>query len=118
MPDLKFGNKAVTINKDGFLADMNDWNEDIALVLASREGMEKLASEQLDILRFMRGYYEKYHAFPNLKFVCKSIGQSRECVNDEFINPEHAWKIAGLPKMDGIHFVSFDGKHFTMEECC
>ena len=29
-----------------------------------------------------------------------------------------AWKIAGLPKLDGIHFVSFDGKNYRLEECC
>jgi hypothetical protein len=29
-----------------------------------------------------------------------------------------AWKIAGLPKLDLVHFVSVDGKHYMLEECC
>jgi len=44
--------------------------------------------------------------------------KKKECLNNEFVNPMIAWKIAGLPKLDGIHFVAVDGKHYKMEECC
>jgi TusE/DsrC/DsvC family sulfur relay protein len=118
MASVNYRGKTVNFDKDGYLANMEDWNEDIALVLASRAGLEDLSSEQLAIIRFMRGYYSKYSAFPNLNYVCKSIDQPRKCVDSQFINPELAWKFAGLPKLSGIHFVSMDGDHFTMEECC
>jgi tRNA 2-thiouridine synthesizing protein E len=39
-------------------------------------------------------------------------------VNEEFINPMKAWKIAGLPKLDLVEFVAVDGKHYMMQECC
>ena len=118
MASVNYRGKTVTFDDEGYLANKDDWNEDIALVLASREGLEELSSEQLAIINFMRGYYAKYSAFPNLNYVCKSIDQPRKCVDSEFINPELAWKFAGLPKLDNIHFVSLDGKHFNMEECC
>jgi len=34
------------------------------------------------------------------------------------IYPEKAWKIAGLPKLDGIHFIPLSGENYAMEECC
>ncbi len=68
----------------------------------------------------MRQYFKKFHAFPIFNYVCKNIHQPRECVSEEFINPMKAWKIAGLPKPEGVYFVSVDSKHETylLEECC
>ena len=106
------------IDADGFLTDPETWDENIARMLAEREGVPALTEEMLEILRFLRAYYKKYQAFPILNYVCKNIHQPRECVSEEFINPEKAWKIAGLPKLSGVHFVSVDGKHYLLEECC
>lgn len=86
--------------------------------MAKREGLEKLTAEQVEIIGLMREYYGKFNAFPILNYVCKNLKQPRKCVNEQFINPDKAWKIAGLPKLDGVHFVSMDGKNFIMEECC
>jgi len=48
-----------------------------------------------------------------------NVKQHGKCVDLEFTNPEKAWKIAGLPKIDGVHFVSHDGgNHFIMEDYC
>jgi len=107
------------IDEEGFLLDSEDWDEEKARVLAKREGIEDLDDEKLAIVRFLRDYYRKFEAFPILNYVCKNLKQSRDCVNEEFINPMKAWKIAGLPKPDGVHFVSVDsGKTYIMEECC
>lgn len=106
------------LDEEGYLANHEDWNENVAQAMAAREGVGVLSEEMLEVIRFMRTYYKKFNAFPILNYVCKNIHQPRQCVNEEFINPEKAWKIAGLPKMEGIHFVSFDGKHYMMEECC
>jgi tRNA 2-thiouridine synthesizing protein E len=108
------------IDKEGFLADMEDWNEGTARILAKREGIEDLTEEKLEIVKFLREYYRKFDAFPILNYVCKNTRQPRGCVNEEFINPMKAWKIAGLPKPEGIHFVSVDSGHnnYIMEECC
>jgi TusE/DsrC/DsvC family sulfur relay protein len=107
------------IGKEGFLVNMEDWNDETARILAKREGIEDLTEEKLEIVKFLRDYYQKFDAFPILNYVCKNTRQPRGCVNEEFINPMKAWKIGGLPRQDGIHFVSVDsGKNFIMEECC
>ena len=111
---------SVHVDDDGFLVDKEYWNEETARFLARREGIGELTEEQLEIVKFLRDYYFRFEAFPILNYVCKNVRQPRDCVNEEFIDPMKAWKIAGLPKLDGIHFVSVDrgNKHFIMEECC
>ena len=118
MSELECAVKKVQIDVGGFLIDSDDWNEDVARSLAEREGVEDFTDDKMEIVKFMRAYYIKFNAFPILNYVCKNIHQPRECVSEEFINPEKAWKIAGLPSQSGIHFVAVDGKHYLLEECC
>jgi tRNA 2-thiouridine synthesizing protein E len=118
MTTIQSGAKTVTLDDEGYLTSQKDWDEGVAQALAKREGVGELTKEQVEIIRFMREYYGKFNAFPILNYVCKNLKQPKKCVNEQFINPDKAWKIAGLPKLDGIQFVSMDGKNFIMEECC
>ncbi len=119
MPTIESEGKTLAIDDKGFLVNLDDWSEDVAKVMAKREGLEALSEEQMTIINFLRHYYKTYAAFPILNYVCKNIHQPKKCMNEQFVNPEKAWKIAGLPALDGIHFVSVDdGKHYLLEECC
>ena len=118
MAEVESGDKKIMIDDAGFLKDLEDWDEHVAQVLAEREGIGQLNDEHMEIVKFMRNYYKKYQAFPILNYVCKNIHQPKECVSEEFINPEKAWRIAGLPKLSGVNFVTVDGKHYLLEECC
>jgi len=118
MTAINYAGKTINLDDEGYLANQDEWSEDVAQGIATHEGLKQLTPEQLEIIKFMRGYYKKFSAFPILNYVCKNVRQSRECVNEQFINPDHAWKIAGLPKLDNIHFVTMDGKNYIMEECC
>lgn len=88
----------VDVDAEGFLSDFSAWNEDVARALAASVGIEDLTGEMLSVIRFMRDYYAKYESFPILGNVCKNVNQPRDCVQEEFIDPLMAWKIAGLPK--------------------
>jgi len=118
MTNLTVAGKNIDLDDEGFLINQDEWNLDVAREIAKNSGLEKLADEQMEIIQFLRKYYQKFHAFPILNYVCKHVEQKRECLNNEFVNPMLAWKIAGLPKLDGIHFVAVDGKNYRMEECC
>ncbi len=118
MSTIESAGKTIHVDDNGFLSHLDDWDEHVAQELASREGIETLNEEQMEIISFMRSYYLKFKVFPILNQVCKIVHQPRKCVNEQFINPEKAWKIAGLPKQDGIHFITLDGINYTMEECC
>jgi len=118
MPEIEYAGQKVKIDDEGFLLNTEDWNETVARALAQREGIEELDEHQVEIIKFMREYYKKFNAFPLLKWVCKDLHQPKDCVNEEFINPMKAWKIAGLPKPDQIGFVSVDEqkRFYTMIE--
>ena len=118
MTEIECAGKKIMIDDDGFLVDTEVWDENVAQALAEREGVADFTDDQMEIVKFMRKYYMKFNAFPILNYVCKNIHQSKGCVSEKFINPEKAWKIAGLPKQSGIHFVAVDGTHFLLEECC
>ena len=118
MTEIKCAGKTIQLDKEGFLVNVSDWNKVVAEKLAEQAGIKKLSDEQMEIITFLRDYFTKFNAFPILNYVCKNIHQPRECINEKFMNPEIAWKIAGLPKLSGIQFVAVDGKHFHMEECC
>ncbi len=98
MPQLVCGNERVEVDENGYLANAEEWNENVAQALADQEGVGELKPEQLDVLKFMRSYYQNYRSFPILGSVCRNVHQPSECVNEEFIDPLKAWKIAGLPE--------------------
>ena len=118
MSTVDIAGKAIELDEQGFMEHMDQWNEEIAAELARREGYGRIDEQQMEILRFMRSYYKKFCSFPILQSICRNIHQPKECVTEQFINPEKAWKIAGLPKLDNVQFVAVDGQHFLMQECC
>jgi TusE/DsrC/DsvC family sulfur relay protein len=118
MATFEYKGNQIRVDGDGFLADQNDWNEEVALALASQEGIDSLSTEQMEIIRFMREYFLKFKVFPILNNVCRMAHQPKRCVDEQFADPEKAWKIAGLPKQEGVHFISFDGRHFSMDPYC
>lgn len=94
-------NMTLVLDQEGYLADMTSWTENIACALAEKEEVSRecpLGKERMDILKFIRDYYQKFEAFPIVRAVCKNVGQSKECQYEQFPDPLVAWKIAGLPK--------------------
>jgi len=110
MPTLEYKGLRIETDDDGFLIKLEDWNEIVAQALAAQEDVGELTEDKLDILRFMRDYYEKHKFFPIVRFVCKNVHQPRNCVTEKFIDPVKAWKIAGLPNPgeEVILFKSWD----------
>jgi len=98
MSVIEYGDVTINVDEEGYLTDIDDWNESVACGLAEHEGIEELTKERMDVIRFMRNYYKHYHAFPILRSVCRNIHQSKNCVREDFIDPIKAWKISGLPK--------------------
>ena len=100
MPLIEQCGLKIMVDDDGYLANVDDWNEAVAQVLAVKEGIEEFTKEKMEIVRFLREYYKQYNAFPILRGVCRRVHLAKECYSEEFIDPLKAWKIAGLPKPD------------------
>ena len=100
MPYIEVSGREVEVDEEGYLKNFDDWSDAVACAIAEREGVEELTKERLDIIRFIRDYYRQYNFFPILNAVCKNVSQPKNCINEQFLNPILAWKIAGLPKPD------------------
>jgi tRNA 2-thiouridine synthesizing protein E len=111
MPIVEHAGVSFEVDDDGFLVNMDDWNEQVACGLAEREGGEKIPKDKMEILYFMRDYYKKFNSFPILNYVCKNIDQPRGCIREKFLDPMKAWKIAGLPKPGVIQTEAADEEH-------
>jgi tRNA 2-thiouridine synthesizing protein E len=98
MPVIEYGELKIELDDDGYLLNFETWDEKIACGIAFQEGIDELSGERMDVIKFMRDYYKQYNSFPILGSVCKNIHQPKDCVNEDFMDPIKAWKIAGLPK--------------------
>jgi TusE/DsrC/DsvC family sulfur relay protein len=98
MQTIDYKGMRISLDDEGYLLKFDDWNEDVACALAENEGVEELTKERMDIIKFIRDYYRQYNFFPILNAVCKNVHQPKNCINEKFIDPIVAWKIAGLPK--------------------
>jgi TusE/DsrC/DsvC family sulfur relay protein len=101
MSKMEISGAWVEVDEEGYLVNFEDWNEQIACTLAEREGIADhcpLTRERMDILKFLRDYYQKFRSFPIVQSVCKNVHQPKNCQSEQFFDPIKAWKISGLPK--------------------
>ncbi len=70
MDEIEFDGKKIKLDESGFLVDGEDWDEQVAQVLAEREGIGQLKDEHMEIVKFIRSYYNLFNAFPILNNVC------------------------------------------------
>lgn len=104
--ELVVNGHALPTTEQGFLIDLDVWDESVAKELARREGIE-LQPEHWEILHFIRGYYRDYKHLPNARVFAKaiknSLGEEKACsryLQKLFPNGplKYACKLAGLPK--------------------
>lgn len=106
---LEVEGRILNITDDGFLVDPDAWDERVAAALAARIPID-LTEAHWEILRFIRGYYLRFHHLPNnrlfVKAVQKELGSEKG--NSRYLHrlfPDSAVKyaclVAGLPKPPG-----------------
>ena len=91
------------LNDEGFLVDPSQWNDDIAVELARREGIDPLTDRHWQVIRFMRSEYEAKGTGPTVRVLGKTSGvQIKELYQLFPKGPAKlAAKIAGIPKPRG-----------------
>jgi len=109
MGHIEFGGKQIELDDDGYIVDLNEWNKDIAVMLASQDGIT-LTDAHWEVINFLRDYYQKYQIAPMIKILVKEIGKAMgpEKGNTKYLYElypggpaKQACKYAGLPKPTG-----------------
>ena len=107
--DFSFNGQNIKVHASGNLYDPSGWSEDMATVLAEKEGIS-LTEEHWEVVRYLRGYYFKYGITPMVRLLIDSIHEVR---GDKSTSKEHLYelfpegparqggRIAGLPEPQG-----------------
>ena len=103
---LDVNGKSIEINDEGYLADINDWDEEVAQALADKEGI-KLTQKHFDLIKYLREeHINNGGNEPNERTILKALGDvwgSKPSSKDTYdlfpgAPSKQGRKVAGLPK--------------------
>jgi len=109
MPTIDFNGQAIEVDEEGFLLNLDDWNEDLGKQIADSEGVD-LTDAHWEVINFLREYYAEFQIAPMIRVLTKAVGKKLgpEKGNNKYLYelfPEgpakQACKFAGLPKPTG-----------------
>jgi tRNA 2-thiouridine synthesizing protein E len=106
MTHLIVADRTIVLDKDGYLADLNDWSAAAAEALAAEEQLT-LSPEHWEVLNLLRDFYAEFQLSPAtrplIKYVTLKLGTDKG--NSLHLNrlfkgtpAKLAAKLAGLPK--------------------
>ena len=93
----------IELNEEGFLTHPDQWNDEVAVELARREGIDPLTDRHWLVIRFMRTEYEAKGTGPTIRVLGKTSGVPIKELYQLFPKgpAKLAAKIAGIPKPRG-----------------
>lgn len=103
MPTIEIENKVFDVDGDGFLAQPEIWNEDVARLIAKYDGIDDMSEKHWAIVNIIRSNFEEKGMAPMIRTICKETGLRLREIYELFpLGPARgACRVAGLPKPDG-----------------
>ena len=109
MKTIDVKGKAVEVDGEGYLVNVDDWNEEVGLALATMEKFE-LTNEHMAFIRLIREYYLEHKVIPTAKdflnHVAEKLGEDKG--NQKYFNSlftfeplKQCGRFAGLPMLTG-----------------
>ena len=104
--ELIVAGNSLKTTEEGFLVNLNDWSESVAIEMAKLNDVE-LTSQHWEIVFFIRSYYQQFKHLPNARVFTKAIKKEfgEEKGNSRYLHKlfpqgplKYACKIAGIPK--------------------
>lgn len=103
---LAVDGRLIELDKEGFLKNLNDWNESVATIIAKNEAID-LGAGHWEIIYLVRDFYQTFQISPSMRALVKRTeqilgaekGKSIYLLQLFPISPaKFVSKIAGLPK--------------------
>ena len=103
MSTFEFEGEQCEVDEDGFLKECDNWNENLASVIAKSENIKELTEEHWKVINYIREYYRKFGIAPMVRKLCKDTGFNSKKIYELFPSgpAKGACKVAGLPKPAG-----------------
>ncbi len=109
MSTIEVNGKNYDTDEEGYLADLSQWDADVAGYMAKADGSD-LTDAHWEVINFLREYYEEYQIAPAVRVLTKAIGKKlgKDKGNSKYLYElfpygpaKQACKYAGLPKPTG-----------------
>ena len=71
---IEANGKTYETDEEGYLANLNDWNKDLAEAMATEDKIN-LSEDHWEIINFLREYYEEYQIAPAVRVLTKAVGK-------------------------------------------
>ena len=106
---IELNGKSIEVDEEGYLSNLNDWEKDVAEIMAKEDGID-LGEDHWEIINFLREYYEEYQIAPAVRVLTKAVGKKlgKDKGNSKYLYElfpygpgKQACKFAGLPKPTG-----------------
>jgi tRNA 2-thiouridine synthesizing protein E len=106
---IAINGKEIATDAEGYLANLDDWSEDVAACLSRMDSLD-LTDRHWMVIRWIRNYFEEYASAPNLRIMQKTIGGD---LGDDFGDKKFLFELfpygpakqaaryAGMPKPTG-----------------
>ena len=103
---IEFNGKHLATDKAGYLLEVQDWQPELAPLLAQQENIE-LTAAHWEVVNFVRDFYLEYETSPAMRALVEAMAQKLgpEKGNSRYLfklfplgPAKQATKIAGLPK--------------------
>ncbi|MFP4064248.1 MAG: TusE/DsrC/DsvC family sulfur relay protein [Bacteroidales bacterium] len=103
MPTIEIEGKTFEVDGDGFLANPEIWNDEVAGLIAKYDGIEEMTDKHWDVVKIIRENFEEKGMAPMIRVICKKSGLKLREIYQLFpLGPARgACRVAGLPKPDG-----------------
>jgi len=87
----------IQIDESGLLKNPQDWNREIALVIAHDLGINLLTADHWKVIDAMRLHFDRFGVAPAMHNICHANHKKEEWVHELFGSCFNAWRAAGLP---------------------
>ncbi|HCH02137.1 MAG TPA: sulfurtransferase TusE [Vibrio sp.] len=102
----QYNGKTIETDKEGYLLNHTDWQEDLVPMIAEQEGIE-LTDAHWEVVLFVRNFYLEFNTSPAVRMLVKAMEKEHgpEKGNSKYLftlfrkgPAKQATKLAGLPK--------------------
>jgi TusE/DsrC/DsvC family sulfur relay protein len=103
MPKSLLGGKEIEVDEDGFIQELDKWDEKVAEDLAKTENAYPMGPDHWKLVKYLRDYFVKFGICPPIRMLTKQNNMTLQEVYKLFPTgpAKGACKIAGAPKPTG-----------------
>jgi TusE/DsrC/DsvC family sulfur relay protein len=103
MSTKEIAGKTVQVNDEGFMTDPSEWDKDIAVTIASEEGIPELTEEHWTVINYCREVGVESGSAPTLRNITKGASVPTKQLFGLFPKgpAKKVAKISGLGKPEG-----------------